>query len=115
MSVKIYHNPRCKKSRAGLEYLKSKTGDIEIMEYIKNGISVEEIQEILLRLNVPPLEIIRVQEDYYKKQIKGKSFTRDELIRIIAENPKLLRRPVVIHGYKAVIGDPAENIERIFE
>jgi len=114
MPVKVYHNPRCKKSRAGLEHLKSKTDDLEIVEYIKNGISQEELKEILLKLNVSPFELIRTQEDYFKKELKARSFTDEEWIKIISENPKLLKRPVVLTKHKAVIGDPPQNIDKLF-
>lgn len=110
----VYHNNRCKKSRAGLEHLRSITDDLEIREYIKNGITEDELREIVLKTNIPPSKLVRTQEDYFKKELKGKSFTDDEWIKIIAENPKLLKRPVVLTRHKAVIGDPPENIDRLF-
>ncbi|MFP4471423.1 MAG: arsenate reductase (glutaredoxin) [Bacteroidales bacterium] len=111
--MKIYHNPRCKKSRAGLEFLKEKGIDPEIVNYIKDGIGEEELKDLLIKLNKEPLEMIRTQEDLYKKQLKGKHFNRDEWIRIMSENPKLIRRPIVVKGYKAVVGDPPENINKL--
>ncbi len=113
MTMKIYHNPRCRKSRAGLEYLRGKTGDFEIRDYLKEGITREEIREILLRLNTGPRELVRVQEELYKKELKGKNFTDDEWITILAENPKLIRRPVVVSNHKAVIGDPPEELDKL--
>lgn len=62
--IRIYHNPRCRKSRAGLEYLQEKTGHFEIIDYIKNGISVEEIREIITKMNEPVSNLVRTQEDY---------------------------------------------------
>jgi arsenate reductase len=114
MSYKVYHNTRCRKSRAGLEHLKSKTGEFEIVEYMKNGISEEELKEIILKLNVHPSSLVRTQEDYYKKELKGKSFTKEEWIKIISENPRLLKRPLIIARHKAVLGDPPENIDKLF-
>ena len=114
MSVKVYHNTRCKKSRAGLEHLQTKTDDIEIIQYLKDGITEDELKEIVLKLNISPSNLVRTQEDLYKKELKGKSFTDEEWIKIIAENPKLLKRPVVLTKHKAVIGDPPENIDRLF-
>ena len=111
---KIYHNPRCKKSKAGLEYLSSKTKDFEIVNYLKNGLSKAEIKELLLKLHISPKELIRVNEEYYKKELKTKQFNDDEWIQIISENPKLLRRPLIVGKHKAVIGDPAINIEKLF-
>lgn len=112
--LKIYHNPRCKKSRAGLQYLESKTSDFEIKQYLKEGISEDELKVILLKTNKKPIELVRKQEDYFKKQLKGKEFTDEEWIKIIMENPKLLQRPIVIGKHKAVLGDPAEEIEKLF-
>jgi len=114
MSYIVYHNSRCKKSRAGLEHLRSITDDLEIREYIKDGITEDELNEIVLKTNISPSELVRTQEVFYKKELKGKSFTNDEWIRIIAENPKPLRRPVVLTRHKAVIGDPPENIDKLF-
>lgn len=114
MSCTVYHNNRCKKSRAGLEHLRTITDDVEIKEYIKNGITENEIREILLKSNLKPVELVRTQEEYYKKELKGKKFNDDEWIKIISENPKLLRRPVVLSKHKAVIGDPPENIDALF-
>jgi arsenate reductase (glutaredoxin) len=111
--LKIYHNPQCKKSRAGLQYLQDKKLKFDIVEYLKNPITEKELEKLLVKLNKKPLEIIRKQEEYYKKQLRGKNFSDHEWIRIISENPKLLMRPVVEADYKAVIGDPVENIDSL--
>jgi len=115
MSLKVFHNTRCKKSRAGLEYLKEKTNDYEIVEYLKEGLSKKDLEEILLKTNLRPEDLVRTQEAYFKKELKGKNFNRDEWVTIISENPKLLQRPVVVGKHKAVIGDPAENIDAMFK
>ena len=110
---KIYHNPRCKKSRAGLQYLQEKGIVPEVYEYLKNPLTEEELKDLLVRLNKKPVEIIRTQEEVYRKEFKGKNFTNDEWVKIMLENPKLIHRPIVVKGPKAVIGDPAENIDVI--
>ena len=110
---KVYHNTRCKKSRAGLQYLQDKGLEVEIIEYLKNPLTVVELTDIFAKLNRKPSEMIRKQEAIFKSDFKGKTFTEDEWIRIIAENPKLLNRPIIIRGNKAVWGDPVENIEGI--
>ena len=112
--VTIYHNPRCKKSRAGLQYLQSKTNDIQIVEYLKNPLTEEELKKLLMLLNKKPQEMIRTQEAVYKQNFKGKNFTDDEWIKIMVENPKLIKRPIVVKGNKAVWGDPAEEIDKLF-
>ena len=112
--ITIYHNPRCKKSRAGLEFLKSKTNDFTIVEYLKNPIDEDELEKLLVKLNKKPQEMIRTQEAVYKQNFKGKDFTDKEWIKIMVENPKLIKRPVVVKDNKAVWGDPAENINELF-
>lgn len=111
--LKIYHNPRCRKSRAGLKYIQDKGLDVEIVEYLKTPVSVAELKDLLVKLNKKPQEMIRTQEEVYKKQFKGKSFTDHEWIKIMAEHPKLIQRPIVVKGYKAVWGDPPENIDEL--
>lgn len=111
MNIIIYHNPRCKKSRAGLAFLIENGVEPETREYLKEPLSVEELKRILMKLNIPAAELVRTQEDQYKKELKGMNFTEDEWIRILLENPKLIRRPIVEAKYKAVIGDPAEHIQ----
>jgi len=114
MKIKIYHNTRCKKSRAGLQYLQKKTSDFEIVEYLKNELSVAELTEIFKKLGKKPGEMIRKQEKIFKENYKGKTFSDAEWIKIIAANPKLLNRPIIVKTEKAVWGDPPENIEELF-
>ena len=111
--IRIYHNPRCRKSRAGLEYLQDKTGDFETIDYIRNGISREEIREILAKMNTPPSNLVRTQEDYYKKKLKGKDIPDEDWIDILAENPRLIQRPIIVTEHKAVLGQPPENIDKL--
>jgi len=112
--LKIYHNPRCKKSRAGLQFVKDRTNDFELVEYLKNPITEEELKELLMKLNKKPLEMIRTQEAIYKSDFKGKNFTDDEWVKIMLENPKLIKRPIVVKDNKAVWGDPAEELNILF-
>lgn len=111
----IYHNPRCKKSRAGLHYLQSKTNDIQIVEYLKNPINEQTLSTLLMKLNKKPQEMIRTQEAIFKQNFKGKNFTESEWVKIMVENPKLIKRPIVVSGNKAVWGDPAEELELFFK
>jgi arsenate reductase len=67
-----------------------------VIEYIKEGLTEEAIKEILLKTNLQPQELVRTQEDYFKKQLKGLSFNTEEWIRVISENPTLLRRPIIV-------------------
>ena len=111
--LKIYHNNRCKKSRAGLQYLQEKGLEPEIIEYLKTPLTEKEFEVILMKLNKVPFEMIRTQEAIYKSDFKGKNFNDDEWIKIIIENPKLLKRPIIETKHKAVWGDPVENIDDV--
>jgi arsenate reductase len=71
------------------------------------------LEEILLKSNLPPEALVRTQEELYKKELKGRGFTRDEWVTIITENPKLLQRPVVVGKYKAVLAQPPEKMEEV--
>jgi arsenate reductase len=109
--IKIYHNSQCKKSRAGLEYLKGKGIEFEIVEYLKDPLTEKQLEKLLIKLNLKAEDMIRTQEEYYRKNLKGKKFSEHEWIRIILENPKLLKRPIIEAQYKAIWGDPVENID----
>jgi arsenate reductase (glutaredoxin) len=111
--IKILHNPRCRKSREGLEYLKTKCPDIDVIDYLKDGLTRELIEEILLKTGFTPLQLVRTQEEAYRKELKGRNFTREEWIRILIENPKLLQRPIVIAKHKALLAQPPETIDRV--
>lgn len=112
--IKIYHNPRCKKSRAGLQHLQHKGLEFEVVEYLKEGLSEEELKEVLMKMNVSPFELVRTQEEVYRKQLKGREFTDEEWVKIMVENPKLIKRPLVVKEYKAVWADPPEEMDAIF-
>jgi arsenate reductase len=113
MALKIYHNPRCPKSRAGLRYLKDKNVDVQVIEYMKHTITEKELSDVLMRLNMKPQDIIRKQEEIFKHNFKGKNFTDREWIMILLEHPGLIKRPIIVRNYKAVIGDPLSNIDEL--
>lgn len=80
---------------------------------MSTGLSRDILKEILLKSNLKPIELVRTQEEYYKKFLKAKNFNEEEWVEILTQNPKLLKRPVVIGKYKAVIGIPVENIDKV--
>ena len=112
---KIYHNPKCKKSREGLEYLKAKSIDFKVINYLVEGLNADEVKEILLKSNLKPLQIVRSQDDYFKNYLKNKSFSDDEWVQIIMENPKILQRPIVVGAHKAVLAYPPQNIDKLIK
>ena len=109
----IYHNPRCKKSRAGLHYATEKKIEFQVREYLKEPLSEAELTTLVMKLHVKPKELIRTQEEVYRKELKGLNLNDEEWIKVMVENPKLIHRPIVEGKYKAVVGDPPENIDRL--
>jgi arsenate reductase len=113
--ITIYHNPKCRKSRAGLQYLQEKGLEISVVEYLRNPFTREQFKDLLMKLNMRPVEIVRTQEDEYKEKLKGRTFTNEEWITILLENPKLIQRPIVVKNHKAVLAQPADEIERLLK
>ena len=112
--MKIYHNTRCKKSRAGLQYLQAKGIEPEIIQYLKDKPFTEEtLKKLIEKIGKKPFEMIRKQEALYKKEYKGKELSDGEWIKIMSENPRLINRPIIETDDKAVWGDPVEEIEKI--
>ena len=112
--MKIYHNSRCKKSRAGLQYLEEKKIDFTVVQYLKDEpFTFESLKRLLKKLDKRPLEMIRTQEKEYKENYKGKDISDDDLIKIMTENPKFIHRPIIEIDDKAVWGDPPTNIDEI--
>ena len=111
--MKIYHNPRCRKSREGIKYLESKKINFEVIDYIKNNLSSEQIRNILKKLQLKPIELVRKNEAIWKEKYKGKEFTDDQLIEILSNEPKLIERPSIVSEKLAVIGRPTENIDKL--
>ena len=107
----IYHNPRCKKSRAGLLYATEKMMEFQVREYLKEPLTEAELTTLVMKLHVKPFQLIRTQEEAYRKELKGLNLTDEEWIKVMVENPKLIHRPIVEGKYKAVVGDPPENID----
>jgi len=108
--MKIYHNPRCSKSRQTLQLIKDAGADVEIVEYLKTIPNKEELEMILMKLNLKPIDIVRKGEAVYKEKFKNSNFNDDEWIKIMIEYPKLIERPIVIKGNKAILGRPPENV-----
>ena len=111
--MKIYHNPRCRKSREGVQYLSDKGVEFEIIEYLKDNISIETIQILLNKLNITAFELIRKNEKIWKENFKDKNLSEKELIDLLYEEPKLIERPIIEAEFKAVIGRPKENIDKL--
>lgn len=111
--TKIFHNPRCRKSRAGLEFAQQNMDDLQIVDYIKNGLTIADVEEIVETTGIKPVDLVRKQEEVFKSDFRGKELTDQQWIQILADNPKLLKRPIVIKNNKGVWADPPENLNHL--
>ncbi len=111
--VKIYHNPRCTKSRETLAILNGKKEKVEVVEYLKETPNRNEIEEIISLLGIKPQDLVRKSEPEYKEHFKGKDLTDAQWIDALCMHPKLLERPIVVKNGKAAIGRPPEKVLEI--
>lgn len=108
--ITIYHNPRCTKSREGLCELELLNMPFEIRKYLEISISKDELVEIIRKLNIKPIELVRTKESVWKENYKDKEMKDDEIIEALLTHPKLIERPIVVFGDNAVIARPKEKI-----
>ncbi|MDD7887621.1 arsenate reductase (glutaredoxin) [Flavivirga sp. 57AJ16] len=108
--IKIYHNNRCSKSRCGLEILEKSGKEFEIVKYLEDVPTHKELKGLIALLGINPLELVRKNESIWKETLKSKDLNDEEIITAMVENPKLIERPIIINGNKAVIGRPPEKI-----
>ena len=108
--TKIYHNPRCSKSRQTLQLLEDNGETIVTIEYLVAPPTKDELIEIVSMLGIPPVELIRKGEAEFKDHFKGKNLTDEEWIQAMVDFPKLIERPIVIKDGKAEIGRPPEKV-----
>ncbi|REE25609.1 arsenate reductase (glutaredoxin) [Winogradskyella pacifica] len=111
--IEIYHNPRCSKSRQGLSILEESGKAFEIIKYLEEDLTSVELQDVIIKLGIKPIDLIRKNEAIWKSEFKGKSLSDNEIIAAMVNHPKLIERPIVINGDKAVIGRPPEAIKDI--
>ena len=112
--MKIYHNPRCRKSRETLQLIQEAGLEPEIIEYLKDPPTASELDAILKKLKLQPRQIMRTGEDIYKElKLKDRELSRSEAIQILVEHPKLIERPIVVKGKQAVLGRPPENVRSL--
>ncbi|MDY6942674.1 MAG: arsenate reductase (glutaredoxin) [Pseudomonadota bacterium] len=111
MDITIYHNPRCSKSRQTLALIQEAGIEPNIVEYLKNPPSEKTLSHLLDLLKMEPRELMRRQEAEYREAgLDDTSLDRESLIRAMHEHPKLIERPIVVAGNRAVIGRPPENV-----
>ncbi len=111
--MKIYHNPRCGKSRQTLALLEEKGKSPEVIRYLDTPPTKAELQEILQKLNISAENLVRKNEKLFKENFKGQEFDEEAWLNLLVDNPKLIERPIVINGDKAAIGRPPELVLEI--
>jgi polyphosphate kinase len=111
--MKIFHNPRCAHSRAGLNYLEKKGYDLEIKKYLTDGLNAEDLHQILQKTGKKIIDLVRTQEPLFKAEFRGRDLSEEEWIDVLIKNPQLLQRPIVVNGEKAVVANPPEEVEKI--
>jgi len=109
-TIKIWHNPRCSKSRDSFKLLEEKGIDVEVVKYLEDVPTKEELTELLKMLSMTVRELMRTKEAVYKELNLKDESSEEALIEAMVANPKLIERPIVIRGNKAVIGRPIEKV-----
>ena len=110
-AYKIFHNSRCSKSRQALRILQDNNCDIEVINYLEIDLDVSLIKDVLKKLSLKPRDILRTSEqDYKDNNLKEDDLPDNDLIEYMIKYPKLIERPIVIKGHKAVLGRPPENV-----
>lgn len=104
--LKIYHNPRCGKSREGLEILEKSGKDYEVVLYLDQPPSVEELRDLIKKLGIAPLDLIRKNEAIWKEEYKGKRLSESAILKAMVKHPNLMERPIVVKGNRALVGRP---------
>ena len=111
--MEIYHNPRCQKSRQTLKILQEAKVDFEIRKYLDDPPTVDELRAVLEKLDIQPQALIRKNEEVYKNEFKGQDLSDEEWIEVMVANPRLIERPIVIQGERAVLGRPPANVREL--
>jgi arsenate reductase (glutaredoxin) len=113
--IQIYHNKRCSKSRDGFNYLSERKLDFEVIYYLETGLAKQELIEIIKKLNIKPIDLVRKKEKIWIEQFKGKNLNDQEIIDAMIENLNLIERPIVIYKNNAVIARPTEKIVELLQ
>ena len=112
--MKIYHNPKCSKSRQTLAIIKQKTKNYEIIEYLKKPLGFDDYKLILEKMDLKPINLVRKKETIWKEKYKGEEMCDDDIIKALVDNPQLMERPIVTTNKQAIIGRPPENVLNLF-
>lgn len=113
--IKIYHNPRCKKSREGLSVLENSGKEFEVVRYLDEIPSKEELKEVIACLGISPEHLVRKNESIWKEKFRGRLLSDDAILDAMVTYPKLIERPIILASGKGVIGRPTEKIYSVLE
>jgi arsenate reductase len=108
--IHIYHNPKCSKSRQGLALLEASGKKFQVITYLTDKLTFSQLEGIISRLEIDPIGLVRKNEAVWKSEFKGKKLSNKEIIEAMVENPKLIERPIVTNGSKAIVGRPPETV-----
>ena len=108
--IQIYHNTRCSKSRCALALLQESGKSFEIVDYLSDTPTAEDLKALIIKIGIEPIALVRTNESIWKEQYKGKTLSNDMIIAAMVKHPILIERPIVVNGAKAVIGRPAESV-----
>ncbi|MDQ6530013.1 arsenate reductase family protein [Flavobacterium sp. LHD-85] len=108
--IQIYHNPRCGKSRNCLAFIEQSKQEFEIIPYLSEIPSFDQLKTLLGQLNLEPIQLVRTKEKIWIENFKGKTLSNDEIITAMVENPILIERPIVVKDGKAIIGRDPELV-----
>ncbi|MFC3624736.1 arsenate reductase (glutaredoxin) [Vogesella amnigena] len=112
--LRYYHNPRCSKSREGLQLLQDRGAELQVIEYLKTPPSAEELRHILVLLGIPARELLRSKEEEYQALgLADTSLDDDALIAAMLAHPRLIERPIAVSDTAAAIGRPPENLLKL--
>ena len=111
--IQIFHNPRCSKSRECLIGLEAGDQEIEIVKYLETAPTFEELEILLQKLAIPPIELVRKKETIWVTNFSNRTLTDREIIQAMVDHPILIERPIVINGDRAVIARPASKAQSI--
>jgi arsenate reductase len=111
--IQIYHNSRCGKSRECLAFLENSGQKYEIIKYLEDIPTFDELKEIIKKLEIKPIDLVRQKEKIWIENFKDKSLSGDAIILTMISNPILIERPIVINGDKAIIARPLEKVNSI--
>ncbi len=111
MTITLYHNPQCSKSRQTLALLQENNVNVTVIEYLKTPLTLDELEKVAQKLGLEPRQFIRHGEkEYQTENLANENLTRQELLQAIIKYPRLLERPIAVNKTKAVIGRPPENV-----